>query len=59
MDNTSLRTRLNYSDEVEAAINRQINNELSASYMYLAMVCLSSSEHLNNFDILGEFLWTG
>jgi ferritin heavy chain len=31
------RIRMNYSAEVEAEINRQINMELSASYLYLAI----------------------
>ena len=31
------RIRMNYSAEVEAEINRQINLELSASYLYMAV----------------------
>lgn len=42
MDYKSLCVRQNYSDDIEAAINKQINNELSASYNYLAMVWLVS-----------------
>ena len=30
--------RQNFHEEVEAAINRQINMELSASYVYMSMV---------------------
>lgn len=32
--------RQNFTDEVEAAINKQINIELYASYVYLSMVFL-------------------
>ncbi len=30
--------RQNFHDEVEAGINKQINMELNASYVYLSMV---------------------
>lgn len=35
---SSNRIRQNFSDDCEAAINRQINIELFASYTYLSMV---------------------
>lgn len=31
--------RQNFAIEVEAALNKQINIELYASYVYLSMVC--------------------
>ena len=36
--NTSVTIRQNFHDEVEASINRQVNVELKASYIYQSMV---------------------
>ena len=37
-----LAIRQNYSVEAEAAINKQINIELYASYVYLSMVSVTT-----------------
>jgi hypothetical protein len=46
--------RQNFHEEVEAAINRQINMELRASYVYMSMVILSFkflTQHKNDLMI--------
>ncbi|XP_032813987.1 ferritin heavy chain [Petromyzon marinus] len=45
------QVRQNYAQDVEAAINRQINMELSASYVYLSMAYYFDRDDvaLNNF----------
>ncbi len=46
---TTLTIRQNFHEEVEAAINRQINMELRASYVYQSMVCFR--KNINFFTI--------
>jgi ferritin heavy chain len=43
------KVRQNFHSEVEAAINRQINMELRASYVYQSMVISFISKILNAF----------
>lgn len=44
--------RQNFEEACEAAINRQINMELYASYVYLSMVRVKG--HLSGSSALGE-----
>lgn len=45
----SSQVRQNFHQDCEAAINRQINLELYASYVYLSMVRFSESNMQNKF----------
>lgn len=38
-----MEVKQNYSEAVEIGVNTQINNELTAMYTYLAMVCIFDS----------------
>ena len=51
---TTLTIRQNFHEEVEAAINRQINMELRASYVYQSMVCFQKKI---NFLLLCSLYW--
>ena len=44
--------RQNYHEESEAAVNRQINLELYASYVYMSMVSFKS-KHCSVVDNMG------
>ena len=44
------RVRQNFNEESEALINRQINMEMHASYVYLAMVSTFLHEFLSTVD---------
>ena len=47
------RIRQNFHEECEALINKQINMELYASYVYLSMViiCVNLKSHIRNFHL--------
>jgi hypothetical protein len=53
---TTLTIRQNFHEEVEAAINRQINMELRASYVYQSMVCLKKKLTFLLKDFLALFI---
>lgn len=40
------QVRQNFHEECEAGINKQINMELYASYVYLSMVSFTNTMHL-------------
>ena len=46
------KIRLNFHTESEATINKQINLELHASYVYMAMVSLKTLKYLLLFVFL-------
>jgi hypothetical protein len=61
------RIRQNFHEDCEASINKQINMELYASYVYLSMVCVrhwkdpfksdikSDQDHRLKIDIRSHF----
>ena len=46
------KIRLNFHTESEATINKQINLELHASYVYMAMVSLKDLQYILLFALL-------
>ncbi len=51
------KIRQNFSDECEALINKQINMELYASYVYLEMVIMFKISFSGNYHFF-SFTWT-
>lgn len=47
----SSQVRQNFHQDCEAAINRQINLELYASYVYLSMVRGRAADYINNYHV--------
>ena len=50
------RIRINFHSDSEAMINKQINMELYASYVYMAMVS-SDKEKIVFLNRIGEIFW--
>ena len=47
------KIRQNYHEDCEALINKQINMEFYASYVYLSMVCALP---LNSYNLAHDFI---